>query len=383
MKYSWLSAVCLFAGSVSALPIVANSQVTPSPTVPGLAKRAVNNGAQSVWTSTHANGVKELVTATTIDGVTISASPAKKTDNSKPTPWISLDGSGIPIMVTPTIVKAGGETISASPVAPTNYPTPSSIPPVLRCFGNRVPQSNQGSSSIAPGYPFCSPLNGTEWIVGETYWITWDPTYWGGSDITQVKIFARFLPIDDDQDRVFETDWVSNTDGYFPLNVLSDYRIRNTDGYMFINMRPLVSVGSDADHTGTVSGPIIRVISSKSEAETVISRLPSDNRKNSISNGSSSGLSGGKLAAAIVVPLVFVVIVCSLGYYWFVLRRRAINRANIEKATTGKGNAIPKGQSLTTVSTNQSQMTTSNPFHDAHAVELADGRPATKPSSAI
>ena len=86
---------------------------------------------------------------------------------------------------------------------------------------------------------------------------------------------------------------------------------------------------------------------------------------------------------AIVVPLVFVVIVCSLGYYWFVLRRRAINRANIEKATTGKGNAIPKGQSLTTVSTNQSQMTTSNPFHDAHAVELADGRPATKPSSAI
>ena len=131
MKYSWLSAVCLFAGSVSALPIVANSQVTPSPTVPGLAKRAVNNGAQSVWTSTHANGVKELVTATTIDGVTISASPAKKTDNSKPTPWISLDGSGIPIMVTPTIVKAGGETISASPVAPTNYPTPSAIPPVL------------------------------------------------------------------------------------------------------------------------------------------------------------------------------------------------------------------------------------------------------------
>ncbi|KAF5092907.1 hypothetical protein D0Z03_002643 [Geotrichum reessii] len=382
MKYSWLSVACFFAGSVSALPIIPESQVTPSPTVPGLVKRAASNGAQSVWTSTHANGVKELVTATIIDGVTISASPAKNTDNSKPTPWNSLDGSGIPIMVTPTIVKAGGETISASPVPPTNYPKPSAIPPVLRCFGNRVPESNKGSSRIAPGYPFCSPLNGTEWIVGETYWITWDPTYWGGSDITQVKIFARFLPIDDDSDFVFETDWISNADGYFPLTVLSDYRIRNTDGYMFINMRPLVSVGSDADHTGTVSGPIIKVIKNKNEAQTVISRLPSDNRKNSITNGK-SGISHGQLAAAIVVPIVFVMMICGLGYYWFVLRRRAINHANIQKATTGKGNAIPKGQSLTTVTTNQSQMTISNPFHDAHAVELSNGKPATKPSSAI
>lgn len=356
-------------------------QITPSPTVAALEKRAQGVIGQSTWTSTHANGVIEIVTATTIDGVTISASPASKTDSAKATPWISLDGSGIPIMVTPSIVTPGKETISASPVAPSNYPTPSAIPPVLRCFGDRVPADNDGNSRLPPGYPFCSPLNGTEWLVGETYWITWDPTYWGGDDITQVKVFGRYLPINENEDVVFETDWISNADGFFPLTILKDYRVRNTNGYMFINMRPLVSTGSSATHTGTVSGPIIRVITSKSEAQTVISRLPSDNRKNSISQGG-SGISHGQLAAAIVVPIVFVAMLCGFGFYWFRLRRKAINAANIREASKGKGNAIPKGQQLTTVETNTSQMTTSNPFHDAHAVELHDQN-ATKPTSAI
>ena len=384
MHFSWVSsATALLAASSAYAAAIPSGPATTTPARNEdgilLAKRDQAALGKSVWVSTGSNGIRETVTATTIDGVTISASPAKSTDSAKATPWVSLDGSGIPIMVTPSIVTPGGSTVSASPTAPSNYPTPVAIPPVLRCFGDRVPAENGGSSSIPPGHPFCSPLNGTEWLVGETYWITWDPTYWGGSDITQVKLFARYLPIKDNEDQVFITDWLSNTDGYFPLTILKDYRVRNTNGYMFINMTPLVSSNSDADHTGTVSGPIIRVISSKSEAQTTISRLPSDNRKNSISTG--SGLSKGQLTAAILIPILFVIIMCAFGYYWFVLRRRAINNANIRAATTGKGNAIPKGQGLTTVDTNQSQMTTSNPFHDAHAVEL-DSRPV-KPTSAI
>lgn len=380
MHFSWITVGLLASSAYAAvLPEAAPALVQRDEEGIRLAKRGQAVLSKSVWTSTHSNGIKEIVTATTIDGVTISASPASKTDSAKATPWVSLDGSGIPVMVTPTILTPGVSTISASPTAPTNYPTPSSIPPVLRCFGDRVPADNSGSSKIAPGYPFCTPLNHTEWLVGETYWITWDPTYWGGDDISQVKIYARYLPIDDNEDRVFVTDWISNTDGYFPLTVLSDYKVSGTGGYMFINLVPLVSSGSTADHTGTVSGPIIRVISSKSEAETTISRLPSDNRKNSISTG--SGLSSGQLAAAIVVPIVFVLILCAFAYYWFIVRRRALRAHAAKEATAGKGVAIPKGQHLTTVVTNGSQQTMSNPFHDAHAVELND-TPA-KPTSAI
>lgn len=392
----WISAAMLLAvTSVSSMALPLPQVTSPAKRAPGeiiLVKREQAALGKSVWTSTGANGIKEIVTATTIDGVTISASPAQTTDSAKATPWNSLDGSGIPIMVTPSIVTPGpgGSTISASPTIPaslSNYPTPGAIPPVLRCFGDRVPGDNSKNSNLAPGYPFCSPLNGTEWIVGETYWVTWDPTYWGGSDITQVKIFARYLPINDNEDRVFITDWISNADGYFPLTILSDYKVEGTGGYMFIDMTPLVSTGSDADHTGTVSGPIIRVIKAKSEAQTTISRLPSDNRRNSISGSTSSsnfGLTKGQLAVAILIPILVVFIVAAFSYYWFALRRRAANDANIRAATAGKGVAIPKGQALNalaTTRTGESQQTMSNPFHDNNAVEL-DDRPV-KASSAI
>lgn len=412
---SWILSVLAAASAASAatLPVI-----TPSPSLAPntknqridqqfatLVKRA-NNGqvplAQSVWTSTLPNGALQLVTATTIDGVTISASPASKTDSAKATPWVSIDGSGVPVMVTPSIVSAGGETVSASPVPPTavngkRYPTPAAVPPVLRCFGDRVPpdRSQPQNARSAPGYPFCSPLNGTEWIVGETYWITWDPTYWGSSSanannddnsksITHVRIFARSLPINDNEDKVFTTDWIPNADGYFPLTILNEYKIENTNGYMFINMAPLVpaGIGSDVDHVGTVSGPIIRVIRSKSEALHPITRVPSDNRRHQ-TGSSSSGLSKGQLVAAILLPIIVALVLAGFAYHWFVLRRRALS---VKSVTAGKGNTIPRGQPLAKVTTGQSvggqsQHTLSNPFHDAYGVELNE-RP-TKPVSAI
>lgn len=417
MHYSsWILSVNLLAAATTAATLPA---ITPSPSL----LKTINNGAallkrrgnaqvalaHSIWTSTLPNGALQLVTATTIDGVTISASPASTTDPSKPTPWVSLDGSGVPVMVTPSIVSVGGETVSASPVPPTlvngkRYPTPAAVPPVLRCFGDRVPpdrSQTQNARNSPPGYPFCTPLNGTEWLVGETYWITWDPTYWGSSSsssssdnnnnnaddnsksITHVRIFARSLPINDNEDKVFTTDWIPNSDGYFPLTILHDYKIEGTNGYMFINMAPLVpaGIGSDVQHVGTASGPIIRVIRSKSEALTSITRLPSDNRRHQAV--STSGLSKGQLVAAIILPVLVVLILSGFAYHWFVLRRRALS---VKSVTTGKGNSIPRGQPLAKVMTaqstgQQSQHTLSNPFHDAYGVEL-DERP-TKPASAI
>lgn len=410
-----LAVLASFTALSSAAAIPSEPQVTQAPVAPlridleqqfpaddskqnplhQLMKRKEQNPiAQSVWTSTLANGHYEIVTATIIDGVTISASPAKKTDKSKPTPWISLDGSGIPIAVTPSIVEPGKQTKNASPTPPASYPTANAIPPVLRCFGDRVPPE-RNSQQVVPGFPFCTPQNATEWLVGETYWITWDPTYYGGSDIKFVRVYARYLPSNGNEDLVWETDWVNNDEGYFPLKVLDDYRIRGTEGYMFINLTPLVPADSNAEHTGAISGPIIRVISDKKDAHTVISRLPSDNRKNSLSTGG-SGLSKGQLTAAIVVPIVFVILLGVFVYLWFLMRKKALLNKQTEKAGKGNGVHVPKDASLVSTRTNMSTMTTdtigetgNNPFHDRHAstfstedVELSNTR-GTKPTSAV
>lgn len=405
MKFNWSQASLLaaFLSTVSCAAIP-NNLPEPTPAASLLEEEEENLILQNkrdqyaigqrVWTSTLSNGAIEIVTATVIDGVTISASPASKTDNSKPTPWVSLDNSGIPIAVTPSIVSPGGSTISASPTAPSSYPTPNAIPPVLRCFGDRVPaQNTNGGTSNPPGFPFCTPRNGTEMLVGETYWLTWDPTYWGSDDIKFVKLYARYLPSKSNEDEVFITDWLSNSDGYFPLRILDDYRIRGTNGYMFINMSPMVPSGSDAPRVGTVSGPIIRVISSIKDAQTTISRLPSDNRKNS--NSSDGGLSKGQLAAAIVVPIIFVILMCALGYFWFLMRKRALLNKQTDNASKGKGVHIPKGAPLVATKSNVSTFSTdtnmTNPFHDRHEsnhggitedVELSTRKP-TQPTSAV
>ncbi|VVT49312.1 uncharacterized protein SAPINGB_P002208 [Magnusiomyces paraingens] len=396
MKFTSFATTIALASLVTALP-APHPEITDAPEQYSLEKRAQQaiNG-NSVWTSTLANGGYELVTETIIDAVTISAQPPTTTDNSKTTTWVSVDNSGIPIAITPTIVTPGGETYSTSPTAPTSYPTPNAIPPVIRCFGDRVPAANSGSSSNnPPGYPFCTPRNGTEMIVGETYWLTWDPTYWGSpNDIKFVKIYARYLPSDNNEDQVFITDWVSNADGYFPLTILDDYRIRGTNGYMFVNLMPLVPDNTISTKVGTVSGPIIRVIASASDAETVISRLPSDNNKSSNNKDDNGGLSKGALTAAIVVPIIFVILMCVLVYFWFMVRKKAMNAHKANQNAATKGKDLPKDSSLVTVQTNQSTFSTNtnatgNPFHDRNeatepidSVELSTRKP-TLPTSAV
>lgn len=412
MKLSWAFVAAILSLANSAVIPSELPEVTPAP-AQKLSKKSQVPLGNSVWKSTLPNGAIELVTETVVDGVTISASPPSTTDSSKPTPWISLDNSGIPIAVTPTIQTPGGSTISTSPTPPASYPTPNAIPPVLRCFGDRVPQKGVDDNSV-PGYPFCSPRNGTEMVVDETYWITWDPTYWGGSSIKFVKLYARFLPSKSNEDLVFSTGWVSNADGYFPLKVLSNYVIAGTKGYMFINMQPLVPQDSDATYVGAVSGPIVRMINSPSEALVPITRFPSDNSKHG-KKSTSSGLSKGKLAAAIVVPIIFVLLLCSFVYFFFFVRKRALlPKHNDQTTNNGKNygkdvysrskdaHLVAPTRSNASEASNISTATTAtmasdmfsgpgtignsthpaNPFHDRHAedIEMASRSP-TKPKS--
>ncbi|ODV59752.1 uncharacterized protein ASCRUDRAFT_19952, partial [Ascoidea rubescens DSM 1968] len=250
-----------------------------------------------VWTSNN-----ERITPTIIDGVTISASPV----TNSLTPWISLDSTGIPYKITPT-TDDDGETVSASPTpTESDYPDPTGVPPVLRCFGDRVASEFDST----PGYPFCTARNGTELLVGETYWITWDPTYWGSTEITKVRLSINIISRGNNDEEVFMSDYINNNNGYYPLAVESSF-----EGYGFLLLTPLTTSTTEAEHVGTVSGPVVRFITSKSQAATTISRLPSDN---GLENSSSSG---NKNLAKIIAPSVIIPFIIIVGgfvvfYIW-------------------------------------------------------------------
>jgi hypothetical protein len=345
MKFSYLLLPVLV--SAAALP---EAQITPAP----LVKRSQKVLSDDIWTST-SEKILIKVTPTVIDGVTISASPV-----GSPTVWASLDGSGIPYLITPTV--DGSTTISASPTpTDTSYPTASYVPPVLRCFGDRVP------SSDTQGYPFCSALNGTEMVVGETYWLTWDPTYWGGNDVTQVKIELIKYPQTGTDDTLMTTKYLSNADGYFPLTIISDY-IRDGNGYMWVTITPLVTSGTDATNVGVKTGPLIRAIASKGAALTTVTKVPSDNGLGSSSSGSSKAK---VIAPAVIIPIIAVTGIAGF-VIWYLKKQKkhasiVTSRARIA-STSGEGE-INLSKTTTTTSVVTSE-TGANPFSESSRTVL-------------
>lgn len=334
MKLStYLATVALSVGVGLGLAIP-EPQITDSPSYVGLEKRQQTVLTNNVWTSVSSKIVM-AVTPTIIDGVTISASPV----SASATPWVSLDQSGIPYAVTPT--TKDGEVVSTSPVpTASNFPSPSAVPPVLRCFGSRVPDVDSKS------YPFCSGVNGTEMVVGQTYWITWDPTYFCGDvegcTITRVKIDLVAYPQTGSNDYLFESNYLSNADGYYPLYIEPSF-VRESSGYFYITITPLTTSKTKAAHVGTKGSTLIRAIKYASDAQfSKITRVPSDNGSggSSSSSKSSSGKSNkaGTIAPAVVVPVVVVIVVAAAVIWYLSKQKKSISSlVHLGRSANGGG----------------------------------------------
>ncbi|CDR39252.1 CYFA0S03e01354g1_1 [Cyberlindnera fabianii] len=322
MKFSLLAFPALAAAAAIPQP---DAMITDAPT---LVKRGGTQEKQltdKVWTSI-SSGVTMKITPTVIDGVTISASPV-----SSATVWASLDGSGIPYLITPTV--SDGTTVSTSPTpTASGYPAADAVPPVLRCFGDRVPEDDDDK----PGYPFCTALNGTEMVVGETYWITWDPTYFDSDSITKVSISLIAYPqTGSSNDTLFTSNYVSRADGYYPLTMRSQY-IRKGNGYMWLTITPLVTSQSDATTVGTKTGPLIRAIISDSEASTTIAKVPSDNNLDTASSSSSKSNKAKVIAPAVVIPVICVIAIAA-GVVWYLNKQKKSRSGSSGARDVGAG----------------------------------------------
>ncbi|KAK7204913.1 hypothetical protein BZA70DRAFT_278679 [Myxozyma melibiosi] len=286
--------------------------------------------ALSPWTTT-SDGQVLTITPSVYAGVTVSPSPTPTTASSASSKWVSLDSSGIPYDT--TAVVSGTITLNPSPTPSASdeifYQTAA---PVLGCWAERLPTTDDD----LPGVPFCTPHNASELVVGETYFVTWDPSYFGGGldDIVSVKLQGRALgnltSIDDDDDLIFETGQITNAYGFYPLTILENFTSVNYEGYFYLNIIPVVPSDSNATHTGTKSGPILRAIDSVSDALYSISRLPSDNVQDDDSGNSSyhSGLErSAKIAIGVVVPLAVIFVICILVYMIHYKHRGARIRA--------------------------------------------------------
>lgn len=256
-----------------------------------------------IWTTTISSSTS-TITPYAFDGITVSASPVDiGTKN-----WVSLDSSGIPYAVTPTVKN--GKTTSASPTPTrTNYPTPAALPPVLRCMNERIPSYTD---------PFCIK-NQTEFVVGETYWITWNPLYWNphvetDDAVSKAKIKVYPYPNNDNQGTISTSDWIENANGYYAWKIKESDINSDNDGYVQLYLSPFVTDETDSPTLDSVAGPIVRIIKSKNNAQSTISRVPSDNSSNSSddtseNSDSDSSSSGNKNKTKVIVPAVIVPIV--------------------------------------------------------------------------
>ncbi|CUM57525.1 unnamed protein product [Debaryomyces tyrocola] len=267
---------------------------------------------KEVWTTT--TGTKHtIITPFALDGVTVSASPI----DAETTPWVSLDSSGVPYEVTPTVKDA--KTLSSSPTPTnTNFPTPLAAPPVLRCMGDRVTDGN----------PFCIG-EGAEFVVNETYWITWDPLYFNpdndSNGISKVKIKVRSFPNNESISPIETSDWVENKDGFYPWTIESSDIDSDMDGYAQIYLSPFRTSDTDSEEEDTAIGPVVRLIASKSDAYTKISRVPSDNNDDDSSDNKNDKGSSNKakiIVPAVVVPVVVIFLIAGAVFYYLLKKRK-------------------------------------------------------------
>ncbi|GME75599.1 unnamed protein product [Ambrosiozyma monospora] len=296
MKFSSLLITSLFLQSqVLALTIKKRASTTASTTTL----------TESVWTGTSSASTL-TITPYAFDGVTVSASPAVENT----TPWVSLDSSGVPSGVTATVKGSSTKSASATPTN-ANYPTNYiAAPPVLGCFNERVSSGNA----------FCIS-NGTEWVLDETYWITWNPLYWSESDVvTKSKIMIRAYNADNDTDALLTSDWIKSAQNFYAFTVTQDYIDSSSNGYVQLFVAPFTDDDSTVS-SDTVDGPVIKLLSSKSDASSKISRLPSDNAD----GGSSSSSHHSKakvIAPAVVVPVVVIGLIAGGLVVYFFYRQK-------------------------------------------------------------
>ncbi|KAK9469259.1 hypothetical protein V1512DRAFT_250415 [Lipomyces arxii] len=194
---------------------------------------------------------------------------------------------------------------------------------VQRGTGSRLPARRHT--------PLYTPQNNTELLIGETYLITWDSTWFeremGG--VTYVMIRGQRLPIDDEDvsTTIFVTENIEAKQGFWYLKIDESYARNLTEGYLTLDIT--ASIGNSANVRGGVDneyGLTLRVVNSTSNATPSNGRRPLDLIvSQAVSTNDGSRLTkSDKLVIGIVIPVVCL-FVTGVLVYMILLRKMGSN----------------------------------------------------------
>jgi hypothetical protein len=237
------------------------------------------------WRRTIYGLVVEIVTPTVIAGVTFGAKPPKTTDGLEY--WVSLKKDGSPKTIKPenkggriknpsptygtyfataTTVQYTKEQIKAHNMADdeihveTEYieedDTYQKLSPLIRCTPDRY--FKKGTAKQTRSDPFCTPHDNQRWMMDKTYFVTWYSQFFEG-DVDKVRVhlslikesaklkgFKRSLTNETEsyeegtnstnkrseaieaggtisKQSFYVSDWLDNSQGYFPVTVLEEW----------------------------------------------------------------------------------------------------------------------------------------------------------------
>lgn len=211
------------------------------------------------------SGHIELVTPTVVDGITFSASPRNvKT----PTPWVSLKKDGLPKTIKPKV--KGLETKNAWPDYEQWFDTPVTVThdlsnakgnkegkthhkevkmipinqdelrlnPLIRCTPDRYFDKNKAG-------PLCTPQKNSNIVLGKTHWVSWFTRYFDSDEkVRIVMAYVESKGINRKRDTsgsdpvFFESDWLDNDEGFYPLQIEKDWLLGQYNQLVGLGIQP-------------------------------------------------------------------------------------------------------------------------------------------------
>ncbi|KAH8813299.1 hypothetical protein F5884DRAFT_332970 [Xylogone sp. PMI_703] len=299
-------------------------------------------------------------------------------------PWVSVDASGHPVATfTPVVTTIDGVATTINPVpatltaAPTTAsssddepaPTSDSDPAAATTTSSDdepAPTSDSGPAPTATGggsyqvchntdgdfKPFCKPDNGSSVYVGESYYITWDTSFFPHPNTT-VVVQANYVNASDGGPQAFQSPMVPSSYGFVSWTIdkawLKDMKSNNLT--LFI-----VSLGTNAVN---VPGPTVMVTTHpKSYYHQPLPKVPR----------------GPALYIALPVVLVFVV-VCIAGGFYLNRHHRHIGLGSVMGRGKGYGVGKSRRQRLGLGKTGAIQLRDQDLHHGAGDYQVAPSSP--------
>ncbi|EPS43719.1 hypothetical protein H072_2299 [Dactylellina haptotyla CBS 200.50] len=238
---STVAPVLLFLAAVQAIPAIhprqdpatTTSTDIASTTGTDLATSTTDTAAIPSETATNSDASSTTTDVTGTDGTLAETTSATSTDASAtqssttgsatPSAWISVNETDgrISTIIPSVSTETNGGTSTVNLPDPNHTGAVSSGDGEPASFLPTCDASKyQGGGKYAP---FCLPVNETHLYLKETYYVTWDPTYWGEENLNNtVEITANYLedPTNPEKGRVaFDSGVTLNSIGFITFYV--------------------------------------------------------------------------------------------------------------------------------------------------------------------